>query len=426
MAQEKSSTTTRRRWGLTQRDVAGLVLVSVLIVALIPVRLLRQEILSALNPARGPEVSPAGFVPEETPTTTPAPSPTPAATATATLAPATATPLPPTPVPPSPTPEVATATPSPVPPTPTPLPPTPTPLPPTPTPSPTAAPARPRPTATLPGRLYFSLFDTTAGTYSIFSTKLDGSDRTLVIAEASQPTISPDGKQIAYRSWKSDPRGLIEQAIAGGDLWNFDRHVEAVRPTFAPDGQSIMFFSTEAGKEPALYHTVGQNSGPVRREAQPILGEAPAWTPDGKQIVYKGCLGVDCGLILSNVDGSFPKQITTGLTDTNPAVSPDGKTIAFMSSQAGNWDVYTVGIDGTGLTQVTTDTSEDGLPIWSPDGKTIVFVSNRGNVWSVWATDPKGKNQRSLFELGGPLYGKVSTDMDDPRGWVRESIAWGD
>ncbi len=345
---------------------------------------------------------------------------------TSTPLPAKPTPIPPTATPVPSTPTLAPATATPVPATPTLAPATATPVPATPTLAPTkaSAPAQPK-TATLPGRLYFSIFDTTAGTYSIYSANLDGSDRKLVIAEASQPTVSPNGKQIAFRSWKSDLRGLIEQAIAGGDLWNFDSHVEAARPTFAPDGQSIMFFSTEGGEKPAIYHTVGQISEVMRREAQPIQGESPAWTPDGKQIVYKGCLGVDCGLILTNADGSFPKQLTPGLTDTNPAVSPDGKTIAFMSSQAGNWDVYTIGIDGTGVTQVTTDTFEDGLPTWSSDGKTIVFVSNRGNVWSVWATNPDGKNQRSLFELGGSIDGKVAIDIENSRGWVGESLAWG-
>ncbi len=343
------------------------------------------------------------------PTSTPQPPP-----ATPTPVPATPTPVPPTPAPPTatpvpstPTPEAATATPAP-----------------TATSTQAAAAVRPKPAA-LTGRLYFPVFDPTAATYSLYSAKMDGSDRQLLIAEASQPAVSPDGKRIAFRSWKSDARGLIERAIAGGDIWNFDSYVEAARPTFAPDGQSLLFFSTEGGDKPALYHTVGTDHQVLRRTAAPIQGESPAWTPDGKQVVYRGCLGVDCGLIVTNLDGSFPKQLTPGLSDTNPAVSPDGKTVAFMSSQAGNWDVYTVGIDGTGVTQLTTDTADDGLPIWSADGKTIVFVSNQGNVWSVRAMNLDGKNQRSLFELGGTIDGKVSIDLANAHGWVEESIAWG-
>jgi hypothetical protein len=450
MAQEKSSSTIRRRLGLAQRDIAGLVLVSVLIAGLIPVRLLRQEILSALNLSHESAVTSVSPMPGETPTTTPAPSPTSAATATATLAPAsTPTPQPPpatpTPVPPSAQPPLGTPVPpTPVPPsaqpplgTPTPLPPTLTPAPPSPTPevatatsaptptyTPAPAPAQPKPTP-LAGRLYFPTFDTTAGTYSIYSANIiDGSDRQLIVAEASQPTISPNGERIAFRSWKSDLRGLIERGVEGGDMWEFDNHVEAARPTFAPDGQSIMFFSTEGGKEPAIYHTAGQISEVMRREAQPIQGESPAWTPDGKQFIYKGCLSANCGLMVSNVDGSYPRQLTQDLSDVNPAVSPDGKTVAFMSKQAGNWDVYTVGIDGTGRAQLTTDTADDGLPVWSPDGKTIVFVSKQGDTWAAWAMNSDGKNQRRLFELGGSIDGHVGVDVQNSHGWVEESIAW--
>jgi dipeptidyl aminopeptidase/acylaminoacyl peptidase len=305
-------------------------------------------------------------------------------------------------------------------------------LPPTPTVTPTPEPlpeyvSRDLPPArnatALDGRFLFPVFDVTAGTYHIFSANTDGSDRVLVVAEASQPTSHADGQRIAYRSWKADNRGLIERGIENEDGWRFNSFFESARPAFAPDGQSFLFHSREGGETPAVYRTVGSDYEVVRRDGIPVQGESPAWTPDGR-FVYRGCLGGSCGLILSNVDGSFPTQLTFDPSDTNPGVSPDGQNLVFMSNRGGNWDVYGVGIDGTDLNQLTSDIGNDGLPVWAPDGETIAFVSDRDGVWSLWAMSPDGKNQRPLFDLGGSIDGQAQLDVQNARGWLEERIVW--
>lgn len=363
-----------------------------------------------------------------TPQPTPQPTETqpapPTATAQATVAVAVATPTP-EPETSTPTPEPApatnTATPAPAPATNTPEPPTATP-----SPAPTEAPTSPpQPTVeTLTGRIVFPLFDEETGTYNIYAAMLDGSQRELVIEAASQPSVNSNGEQIVYRSWKADDRGIIEQGVQGGDLWRIDTHVEAGRPTFAPDDQIILFQSREGGEKPAIYRTVGKDYEVVRREAFPVEGEAPAWTPDGKSFVYKGCLGDNCGLFKINLDGSSPQQLTQNLSDTNPAVSPDGTTIVFMSQSDGNWDLYAMKIDGTERTQLTTDPAEDGLPTWSTDGKSVAFVSKRSGAWAVWAMNADGSDQHLLFDLGGTIDGQVQVDVQNSKGWLEESIDW--
>jgi TolB protein len=305
-------------------------------------------------------------------------------------------------------------------------------VPPTPTVTPTPEPlpeyvSRDLPPArdavTLPGRLVFPVFDADDGTYHIYSAESDGDDRVLVVADASQPTVSADGQRIAFRSWKADNRGLIERGIEGGDIWRFNTFFEAARPAFAPDEQSFLFHSREGGEVPAIYHTRGLEYEVLRRDGVPIQGESPAWTPDNR-FIYKGCLGADCGLILSNLDGSFPIQLTQDPSDTNPIIAPDGQSVAFMSSRGGNWDVYKVNIDGTGLTQLTTDSTDDGLPAWAPDGETIAFVSDRDGQWSMWAMDADGSDQRPLFDLEGSVDGRVQLDVQSSRGWLEERIVW--
>lgn len=275
----------------------------------------------------------------------------------------------------------------------------------------------------LTGLLVFPVFDMAAGTYNIFAADPDGDNRTLVVAEASQPDVSTDGRRIAFRSWKADRRGLIERGIEGGDIWRFNTFFESARPTFAPDGQIILFHSREGGEAPAIYRTLSTESLVLRRDGAPIQGEAPAWTPDGR-FIYNGCLGGNCGLILSNIDGSFPDQLTQDPSDTNPAVSPDGQSVVFMSNRGGNWDVYKVGIDGAGLAQLTTDIANDGLPTWAPNGNTIAFVSDRDGAWAIWAMNVDGRNQRPLFDLEGPIDGQVQSDVRNSRGWLEERIVW--
>lgn len=354
------------------------------------------------------------MIPTATPTMRPVATPTAGATAGAgeDLTPvASATPTPPgatsTPQP------VATATLTPVS--------SPTPLP---LPEYTSRDAPPaRNAVVLTGRFFFPVFDGESGTFNIYACDPNGANRELLIREASQPAVNADGQRIVYRSWKADSRGLIERAIAGGNEWRFNTFFEAARPVFAPDGQSFLFHSREAGEPAAIYGTVGDQYSVLRREGGPIQGQSPAWI-DSKRFVYQGCLGNACGLIVSNVDGSFPLQITQDPGDTNPDVSSDGQHVVFMSRRNGNWDVYRVGIDGSNLTRLTTDLADDGLPVWSPDGKTVAFVSDRDGVWEMWAMDGDGDNERPLFELQGAVDGIVSLDVANSRGWVEEHIDW--
>ncbi len=276
---------------------------------------------------------------------------------------------------------------------------------------------------TLTGRFVFPVFDATDGTYHIFSASPDGSDRVLVAAEASQPAVSNNGQRITFRSWKADDRGLIERATEGGDRWRFNSFFESARPTFSTDGDTFLFHSREAGVTPAVYRTIGADYQVLRRDGAPIEGEAPEWTPDGR-FVYRGCLGGSCGLILSNLDGSFPVQLTFDPSDTNPSVSPDGMSVAFMSHRGENWDVYKVSIEGTDLTQLTTDAARDGLPTWAPTGEIIAFVSDRDGEWAIWAMDTDGKSQRPLFDLEGSIDGQVQLDVQNARGWLEERIVW--
>ncbi len=275
----------------------------------------------------------------------------------------------------------------------------------------------------LAGSIIFPVYDPVRGTYDIFRANTDGSDREQLFAEASQPAANRPGDTIAYRSWKADERGLISQKLGESDHWVFEPFFESGSPTFSANDDFFIFHSRAGRQTPALYRTVGTERDVLRRNSAPIEGDMPAAVPDGR-LVYHGCLGNECGIIRTNLDGGDPLALTDTADDTAPAVSPDGKTVAFMSNRTGNWDVFTIGIDGQNLQQLTTGDGSDGVPTWSPDGKNIAFASNRDGEWAIWAISAAGNNEHQLFKTNGSVDGIVQIDSAHSFGWLEEHIVW--
>ncbi|MDM8519584.1 FHA domain-containing protein [Anaerolineales bacterium HSG6] len=274
------------------------------------------------------------------------------------------------------------------------------------------------------GRIVFPLYDPANGTYHIYIADADGDNQELLQREASQPGVSKDGTELAYRSWQADRRGLMARPLSGGDEWHVTKFFEDGAPQFSPTSKTFMYHSRVGGEEPAIYSVV-EGEGIVLRsgDGAPVQGQAPKWMND-EEFVFKGCVGGTCGLMRGSISGAVPSIITNELSDSKPELSPDGSTLIFMSQRDGDWNIYSTDLSGDNVVALTNDEANDGLPTWSPDGKNIAFVSNRDGEWSVWEMTPDGDDQRRLFELGGSPDGQVQHDVINSRGWTDETIAW--
>jgi Tol biopolymer transport system component len=79
--------------------------------------------------------------------------------------------------------------------------------------------------------------------------------------------------------------------------------------------------------------------------------------------------------------------------------------IAFVSARDGNSEICVMavpdGTDGSGVTRLTNNSADDGLPTWSPDGAPggdrIVFVSERDSV-DIYVVDADGGNEARLTD----------------------------
>jgi hypothetical protein len=96
-------------------------------------------------------------------------------------------------------------------------------------------------------------------------------------------------------------------------------------------------------------------------------------------------------------DGSAEVRLTDDSgTDGTPAWSPDGRTIVFVSDRTGSDQIWLMNADGSGQTQLTHGEGANQVPAYSPDGTRIAFVSDRSGSVEVWSMAADGTDLRNL------------------------------
>jgi TolB protein len=193
--------------------------------------------------------------------------------------------------------------------------------------------------------------------------------------------------------------GITASPVVAHTLANDIVQVFTGRP--GPFLSRIGFISDRAGG-PELWVMDWDGDNPKQLTKHGTIALAPAWSPDGRQMVFTSYLrGTPALFVLVPQEGYLRMLWDKGGVNSSATFSPDGKKIAFASSIDGNTDIYTMAIDGAEPRRLTTARGIDTQPAWAPNGRQIAFTSTRSGSPQIYLMDADGSNVRRLTFDGG-------------------------
>jgi Tol biopolymer transport system component/tRNA A-37 threonylcarbamoyl transferase component Bud32 len=314
------------------------------------------------------------------------------------------------------------------------------------------------------------------GTQLMLIPPLGGAERRLAAVHAAPLSWSPDGKWIACSVTGGPglpPRLALANPESGEirELKVSNKAVIGGAPAFSPDGRMLAFASGKSSTATDIsmlpVTADGQAAGPPRALTSGAEGNlGPAWTADGREIVFRSSRGGPTRLWrmkisapgdwrpveLAGDGGAWPSiarqgnrmvyQVATAdanvwrrqapatgetassgapicsstKTEDNAAYSPDGRQIAFASDRSGHMEVWLSDSDCGHQRQATFYNTYSGSPSWSDDGEWIVYDSFNSPGWfDIYVMRADGGQSRRLTY--GPARNAIGRFSHDGK-WI--------
>jgi serine/threonine protein kinase/Tol biopolymer transport system component len=220
------------------------------------------------------------------------------------------------------------------------------------------------------------------------------------------PTISPDGKMVAFVAVVAGKRQICVRLLSGGTALQLTSdNADHESPRWAPDSNTLIYYTpSEQRDEPGTIWEISALGGWPRRVVSAI--GAGDISHDGRRLALFQALDGQPALMVVARNGSQAERVTplpSGDGYSWARWSPDDRAIAFQRWSGTGFAVHleTVTV-ATGERRLVCESDWHRGFCWLPDGSGFVYSSSRGStllyppVFNLRTIGRDGRHDRAL------------------------------